>query len=109
MKSDILSDFKFSRIFELEHGKKYNLETNLEITSYKFNRVIIDSCLVIKSGETKLLKANDSKTFGMSLKQITNNHHKIDFVFRSHSSATTLPQCIKVINIAKIDRKPSDY
>jgi len=109
MKSDILSDFKFSRIFELEHGKKYNLETNLEITSYQFNPIIIDSCLVIKSGETTLLNANDSKTFGISLKQITNNHPQIDFVFRSHSSATPLPQCIKGINIEKTDRKPSDY
>ena len=107
MKSDLLRDFKFSDILELNHGK--NIAINFQITSYQFNPIIIDSSLVISSKETTLLNANDSKTFGFSLKQIINNHPKIDFVFRSHSSATPIPQCIKGKEIKKTDRKPSDY
>ena len=44
-----------------------------------------------------------------SLNQIKNNHPNIDFVFRSHSSATPIPQCIRGINVEETDRSPSDY
>ena len=45
----------------------------------------------------------------MSLRQIINNHPRIDFAFRSHSSATPIPHCIRGINVDETDRKPSDY
>ena len=109
MKGDLLRDFNFSDLIELDHGRKYKLQDNFQLTSYQFNPVIIDSSLVIEADDITLLNSNDSKTFGLSLKQITNNHPKIDFAFRSHSSAVPIPHCIKGINVDETDRKPSDY
>ena len=109
MKGDLLKDFSFSNIKELDHGKKYKLRDNFQLASYQFNPIIIDSALVVEADGITLLDCNDSKTFGFSLKQIINNHPKIDFTFRSHSSAQPLPHCIRGINVDKTDRKPSDY
>ncbi len=109
MKGDLLKDFNFTNIVELDHGKKYKLRDNFQLASYQFNPVIIDSSLVIVADGITILDANDSKTFGLSLKQIINNHPKIDFAFRSHSSATPIPHCIKGLNVDETDRKPSDY
>lgn len=77
--------------------------------SYQFNPVIIDSSLVIESNDITLLNSNDSRTFGLSLKQIINNHPPIDFAFRSHSSATPIRHCIRDLNVELTDRTPSDY
>ena len=44
------------------------------MASYQFNPFIIDSSLVIETDGITLLDSNDSKTFGLSLKQITDNH-----------------------------------
>ena len=109
MKNDLLRDFKFTKIRELNHGQKYHLSDNFQIASYQFNPIIIDSSLVIEADGIKLLNCNDSKTFGYSLKQIINNHSDIDFAFRSHSSASPIPHCIKNIDVYKTDRSPSDY
>ena len=109
MKNDLLRDFKFTKIRELNHGQKYHLSNNFQIASYQFNPLIIDSSLVIEADGVNLLNCNDSKTFGSSLKQIINNHSHIDFAFRSHSSASPIPHCIKNIDVYKTDRSPSDY
>ena len=109
MKKDMLRDFKFSNIVELDHGKRTSIDDDFIITSYQFNPIIIDSSLVIEADETTLLNVNDSKTFGLSLKHILNNHKKIDFAFRSHSSATATPHCIKGMNVEESDRTPLDY
>lgn len=109
MKNDLLKDFKFSIIRELDHGKKYQLKENFKLASYQFNPVIIDSSLVIEANGITLLNSNDSKTFGLSLKQIINNHPKIDFAFKSHSSATAIPQCIKGMKVEETNRKPIDF
>tara|TARA_B100000212_G_C27363913_1_gene529457 strand:+ start:317 stop:1744 length:1428 start_codon:yes stop_codon:yes gene_type:complete len=109
MKGDLLKDFNFSNILELDHGKKYKLRDNFQLASYQFNPVIIDSALVVEVDGITLLDTNDSKTFGLSLKQIINNHPKIDFAFRSHSSAAPIPHCIRGMNVDETDRKPSDY
>tara|TARA_S200000501_G_scaffold138406_1_gene130787 strand:- start:6107 stop:7534 length:1428 start_codon:yes stop_codon:yes gene_type:complete len=109
MKKDLLRDFKFSKIKELNHGQTYNLRDDFQISSYQFNPFIIDSSIVIEVNGIKILNCNDSKTFGLSLKQIINNHPDIDFAFRSHSSASPIPHCIKDINLNKTDRTPSDY
>ena len=109
MKSDLLKDFNFSNIIELDHGKKYKLKDNFQLASYQFNPIIIDSSLVVEADGITLLNSNDSKTFGLSLKQIINNHPRIDFTFRSHSSATPIPHCIRGMKVEETDRKPSDY
>jgi len=109
MKDDLLKDFRFSNIKELNHGQKYSLSNYFEVASYQFNPFIIDSSIVIEADGITLLDANDSKTFGLSLKQITTNHPNIDFSFRSHSSAAPIPHCIRDIDVYKTDRSPSDY
>ncbi len=109
MKNDLIKDFKFTNIKELDHGKRYKLREDFKLSSYQFNPFIIDSSLVIEANGITLLNSNDSKTFGLSLKQIINNHPKIDFSFRSHSSAAPIPHCIKNINIDETDKTPSDY
>ena len=78
MKSDFVKDFQFNDIKELVHGKKYKLASDFEITSYRLNPFIIDSSLVVEASNTTLLNSNDSKVFGLSLKQIINNHKQID-------------------------------
>lgn len=109
MKKDFLRDFKFSNVSELDHGKKKLLGKDFSVTSYQFNPFIIDSSLVIESNNITLLDVNDSKTFGLSMRQILKNHQNIDFAFRSHSSATAIPHCIRGANVEKSDRSPSDY
>ena len=69
MKKDLLRDFKFSKIRELNHGQTYKLRDDFKIASYQFNPICIDSSLVIEADGIKLLNCNDSKTFGFSLKQ----------------------------------------
>ena len=109
MKNDLLRDFNFSNIKELDHGKKHKLREYFQLTSYQFNPVIIDSSLVIESDGVTLLNSNDSKTFGLSLRHIINNHPNIDFAFRSHSSATPIPQCVRNMNVEETNRRPLDY
>ena len=109
MKEDLLKDFKFTKIKELNHGQKYKLSDNFRVASYQFNPICIDSSLVIEADGIKLLNCNDSKTFGFSLKQIINNHPGIDFAFRSHSSASPIPHCIKNVDVEKTNRTPSNY
>ena len=79
---------------EIRHGETVVLAEGFEITSYQFGPFCIDSALVIKAGNTVLFDANDTKFFGFPLEQIKKNHPEIDFVFRSHSSATAIPYCI---------------
>ena len=109
MKGDFIRDFRFKKIKELDHGKKCKINEDFFVTSYQFNPIIIDSSLVIEGNNTTLLNVNDSKTFGQSMKQILCNHPKIDFAFRSHSSATAIPHCIKGSNVESSDRSPLDY
>ena len=106
---DCKKDFKFTNIMELNHGKKYKIGNDFIITSYQFNPIIIDSSIVIEADNTTLLNSNDSKVFGLSLNHIKSNHRDIDFVFRSHSSASPIPQCIKGQDPTKTDRSPKDY
>ncbi|MEB3350060.1 MAG: MBL fold metallo-hydrolase [Cyanobacteriota bacterium] len=109
MLKDILSDFRFSRVQELAHGKKYKLSDTFEIASYQFNPAFIDSSLVVVADGVKLLNANDSKVFGFSLAQIIKRYKSFDFVFRSHSSASPIPYCIDGVDPSLSSRAPSDY
>tara|TARA_B100000674_G_scaffold494937_1_gene520819 strand:- start:1799 stop:3247 length:1449 start_codon:yes stop_codon:yes gene_type:complete len=109
MKSDMKRDFRFSRIVEVMHGKECHLGYDFSITSFQFNPFIIDSALAIKSCGIKILNANDSKVFGLSLKQIVSRFQSFDFVFRSHSSATPDPYCVEGVDPYASSRKPDDY
>jgi len=109
MINDIKSDFKFSNVKELRHGKEYHIGKEFSLSSYQFNPIFIDSALAIRAGNTKLLNANDAKTFGWSLKNILKRYQSFDFVFRSHSSASSHPYCFPEENILTSQRMPSDF
>jgi len=85
--------FKFKEIVELPHGKKVRLADGLTVTSYQYG-LSTDSALAIEDGETTLLDLNDCKITGRPLKQVLRRHPKVDFVFRSHSSASPFPHCM---------------
>lgn len=106
---DCKRDFKFKNIYEIDHGKTLNIGENFDITSYQFNPGFIDSSLVIKTDGITILDANDTKTFGLSLRQILSNHKNIDFVLRSHSSASPLPHCINGSNPEDSSRSKMAY
>ncbi|KGG14117.1 Zn-dependent hydrolase [Prochlorococcus sp. SS52] len=109
MLDDCRRSFSFDDILEIDHAKKIEIGKDFRIASYQFNPYFIDSSLVIEADNTSLLNANDSKVFGLSLKQIISNHPSFDFVFRSHSSASPLPHCMRGSDPDKSTRAPVDY
>jgi UDP-MurNAc hydroxylase len=48
---------------------------------------VTDSAVVIEAGDSILLNANDAKLAGAPLRQLLADYPKVDFCFRSHSSA----------------------
>jgi len=90
-----LRSCKFDNITEIPHGGKFELWENCFLHSFQFGLFAADSMAAISDGETTLLNANDCKTFGLPLKQIQNRFPKVDFCFRSHSSASPIPYTIK--------------
>lgn len=109
MIDDIKSDFKFSHVHELIHGKKYVLGDDFSVHSYQYNPFFVDSSLLIEAGGITLFDANDSKVFGLSLSHIIARHPPIDFVFRSHSSASPVPYCVDGVNPLTTSRSPAEY
>ena len=83
---DDLNSLGFFNVIELKHGESKKLDEDFTITSYQV-WMFLDSALLIECEGVTLLSLNDSKHMGPTLKQITNKHRPIDFVFRSHSSA----------------------
>lgn len=94
MVRDLIS-CKFKNVVEIPHGGKFELWQDCFLHSFQFGLFAADSMAVVSDGKTTLLNANDSKTFGFPLKQITRRFPKVDFCFRSHSSATPIPYTIK--------------
>ncbi len=90
-----LRSIKRTNITEISHGKSFELWEGCRLHSYQFGVFAADSAAIISDGETTLLNANDCKIFGLPLDHIRRKFPKIDFVFRSHSSATPVPYCIK--------------
>jgi UDP-MurNAc hydroxylase len=86
--------FRFREIVELPHGKTVALKNGLEITSYQYS-LFMDTAVAVSDGSTTLLNMNDCKIAGRALRQLVSRHPKIDFVFRSHSSASAYPWCVK--------------
>jgi UDP-MurNAc hydroxylase len=92
---DDLRMLKFHNIHEIPHGSGFELAPGFRIHSYQFGPVSIDSAAILTDGERVLFDANDCKLFGRSLRHIQERFPKIDFVFRSHSSANPFPYCIE--------------
>jgi UDP-MurNAc hydroxylase len=91
-----LKQMGFTNVTEIRHGESVEFAPGFRITSYQFN-LFMDSALVIEAGDVTLLNANDSKFMGEPLGQILRRHGRIDFVFRSHSSANSR-LCYEIID-----------
>jgi UDP-MurNAc hydroxylase len=89
-----LHDIGFPNVTEMPHGTSLDLGGGLQLSSYQFG-VGTDSAVMLTDGTTTLFNANDCKLFGSSLRQIIRRFPRIDFVFRSYSSASAIPYCIE--------------
>jgi UDP-MurNAc hydroxylase len=76
-----------TNVREVRHGERVVLGPELAITSFHFSPIITDSAVVIEAGGQVLFNANDAKLAGLPLTQVLNRFPKVDFCFRSHSSA----------------------
>lgn len=76
-----------TNVREVRHGERVVLGAELAVTSFHFSPIITDSAVVIEAGSQVLLNANDAKFAGAPLAQILKRFPKVDFCFRSHSSA----------------------
>ncbi len=85
MRRDLL-DMGFKNIIELKHGETFAIADDFKLTSYHFSP-FLDSAVVIEAEGVTMLNSNDAKLLGAPLDQVLARHPKIDFVFRSHSSA----------------------
>jgi UDP-MurNAc hydroxylase len=84
-----LHQMRFPNVVELAHGESLELAPGFKITCYQFGFIPTDSAVVIEGDGTTLLNANDTKLMGRPLTQVLDRHPRIDFVFRSHSSANS--------------------
>jgi UDP-MurNAc hydroxylase len=84
----------FRDIVEVPHGTSVGLSKDFDLRSYQFG-VGVDSAVVLSGGGYTLFNCNDCKFFGLPLSQILQDYPKIDFIFRSHSSASPVPLCIE--------------
>jgi UDP-MurNAc hydroxylase len=91
---DDLQWLGFRNIVEVPHGKSIQLGDDFELYSYQFG-VTVDSAIVVRGGGATLFNCNDAKFFGMPLHQIMARHPKMDFILRSHSSASPIPYCVE--------------
>jgi UDP-MurNAc hydroxylase len=92
-----LHELGFRRVIELPHGASLDLSPRFRLTSYQFGLIPCDSAVVIEADGTTLFNANDAKFMGLPLRQILRRHPRIDFVFRSHSSANSR-LCFEVVD-----------
>jgi UDP-MurNAc hydroxylase len=84
----------FRDVVEIPHGKGVALGPGFSLRSYQFG-LGVDSGVVISGGGVNLFNCNDSKFFGLPLRQIMRDYPQIDFIFRSHSSAGPVPFCVE--------------
>jgi UDP-MurNAc hydroxylase len=92
---------------EVRHGERVELAPGLALTSYHIAPFITDSAAVIEAEGVTLLNANDAKFAGSPLRQILRSHPKIDFCFRSHSSANPRA-CYHTTDLAESDQVEDD-
>ena len=76
-----------TNVREIRHGERIELAPGLAIRSFQFAPFVTDSAVVIEAEDQVLLNANDAKFAGMPLRHILKHYPKVDFCFRSHSSA----------------------
>ena len=84
----------FNNIVEVAHGQSLRLGDDFTLRSYQFG-VGVDSGIILSGGGHHLFNCNDAKFFGAPLQQILDDFPRIDFIFRSHSSASPLPLCVE--------------
>jgi UDP-MurNAc hydroxylase len=84
----------FHNIVEIPHGGSHRLGDDFVLHSYQFG-LTVDSAAVLSGGGVTLFNCNDCKFFGLPLAQVLGRHPRIDFIFRSHSSASPVPLCIE--------------
>ena len=95
--SRMLDDLRwlgFHNLIEVPHGGRLKLGDDFQLRSYQFG-LGVDSAVVISGGGRVLFNCNDAKFFGLPLRQILRDYPRIDFIFRSHSSASPVPLCIE--------------
>lgn len=106
---DDVKTFPFKEVIELPHGKPFELAPGFTATSYHFG-MSLDSTLVLDDGERVLMNMNDCKITGSPLRQVMRRHPKVDFLFRSHSSAAAYPHCVDAEDPAELTfRQNEDY
>jgi len=76
-----------TNVRELRHSERVELADGLAVRSFQFSPFVTDSAIVIEASGQILLNANDAKFVGMPLRHIRRMYPKVDFCFRSHSSA----------------------
>jgi UDP-MurNAc hydroxylase len=84
----------FRNVCEVPHGEAVALGGDFMLRSYQFG-LGVDSAVVLSGGGVTLFNCNDAKFFGLPLGQIMRDHPRIDFLFRSHSSAGPVPYCVQ--------------
>ena len=84
-----LNKIGFKNVIEIKNFETLSLSKNFKITSYQFAPTCTDSAILFESKGVKMLNLNDCKIFGSPLNRILKMHNKIDFVFKSHSSANS--------------------
>ena len=82
-----LEQIGMTNVRELRHGQRIELGPDLALTSYHTGPFILDSAPMIEAQGVTLWNANDAKFAGPPLAHILRRHPRIDFCFRSHSSA----------------------
>jgi UDP-MurNAc hydroxylase len=90
-----LAAMGYRNVVEIPHGGHREIWPGCRLHSYQFGAVFSDSAAVISDGRTTIVDLNDCKLFGFPLRQLTRDFPKIDFVLRSHSSASPLPYCVQ--------------
>ena len=81
-----LLNMGFTNVREVAHGETVTLAPGFTLTSYQFYP-FTDSAAVVECDGVVLFNSNDAKFMGGPLDQILRRHPRVDFVFRSHSSA----------------------
>jgi UDP-MurNAc hydroxylase len=99
----------FHNVTEIPHGGTFELGEDFSLHSFQFG-VSVDSAAVFSGGGHVIFNCNDCKYFGLPLRQITRRFPKIDFVLRSHSSASPIPYCVEgYAEQLPPARTPQDY
>ena len=96
------------KFVEIPHGKTLQLGNGLSVTSYQFG-LCLDSVLIVTDGKTTLADMNDCKMTGLPLRQILRRHPKVDFMLRSHSSASPYPYCVHAEDPGELSYRNNEH